>query len=93
MAHLLGTFTNAILSLQFTKLVTRHPVCLKVNGVRPPCLPFQAYSASGSHADGKPCHGREQAGSPFADEEDEDGLYADAELKEGLYISPSAVAE
>lgn len=74
--------------MQFTKRVTRHPVCMTVYGVKPPCLPYHAYSATG-----KPCNGvREDAEADF---EDEDEIYGDLQLKEEFNdrssISPTSV--
>lgn len=64
-------------------------MCLKVNGVRPPCLPYHAYAPGhGGHG----LRDNEADVSPLTTEEDED-IFGDAQLKEGLYISPSAVAE
>lgn len=65
---------------QVTKEITRHPVCMTVYGVKPPCLPAELHA--GGH--GPHCWKR--------DNEDLAVLWND-EQGEGLYIEPTAAVK
>ncbi|PSN41034.1 hypothetical protein C0J52_17733 [Blattella germanica] len=59
---------------EVTKLVTRHPVCMTVYGVKPPCLPVELHAG---HQHGPDCYKREE-------------IDYETGLDEGLYIEPTA---
>ncbi|XP_069674378.1 proteoglycan 4-like [Periplaneta americana] len=65
---------------EVTKEITRHPVCMTVYGVKPPCLPAELHA--GGH--GPHCWKR--------DNEDLAVLWND-EQGEGLYIEPTAAVK
>ncbi|KDR14247.1 mucin-2-like isoform X2 [Zootermopsis nevadensis] len=70
------------LYVEVTRRITRHPVCMTVYGVKPPCLPVDLHS--GHNAAHEPdCWKRD---SP----PEEESLWGD-DLQEGLYIEPTSV--
>ncbi|PNF42703.1 hypothetical protein B7P43_G14172 [Cryptotermes secundus] len=67
---------------EVTKRITRHPVCMTVYGVKPPCLPADLHIGH-SVAGGPDCWKRNE--SP-----EEASLWED-DQQEGLYIEPTSV--
>lgn len=68
--------------VQVTKRITRHPVCMTVYGVKPPCLPADLHIGH-SVTGGPDCWKRN-------DSPEEASLWED-DQQEGLYIEPTSV--